>query len=433
MTRNIFSGLANTTSVTYIGGTTMKHLYQRMFCIVLLALLLLPSVFAGDADLSCQDVYCFQPTDLAPEDATGVLVTAVPEDTLGAVMLGGRTICAGDVLTAESLKTLQFIPAGTAAGDATVSCLSISDEGVGTQTEMTLRIRSEKNEAPTAEDSQFETYKNIPGTVSLNISDPEGDTLTVNIVKEPKRGTVAVDPDGTVTYTPEENKVGKDSFTYTVTDTAGNTSSEATVRIKIMKPTDKTTYADMDGDPGLLAATWLREMNIYTGETLSGHLLFQPDETVTRGEFIAMCISLTSDQEDLESIPTGFADETDTPDWLSPYVAQAVKCGYVSGVPTQEGLKLLSGESISRGEAAVIVANLLELPLSDTRSVMAEDTAIPAWAASAVHATLEAGLFDATDTSSLLTRRDAAQLLYAAWQQANQDAPNNSLLSWAMK
>lgn len=413
----------------------MKHLYKRMLYVALAAALLLTSVSAADLELTWNDVYCFSQTDLAPEEtATGIMITSVPEKALGAVFLGTRQIQAGDVLTVTDISRLTFRPAGSAEGDATISCLSITEEGLGENAEMTLRIGSGKNEAPTAEDSEFETYKNIPGEVRLKVSDPEGDSLTVNIVKGPKRGTLEVSPDGTVTYTPEENKVGKDSFVYTVTDTAGNTSAEATVRIKIMKPSEKKTYADMEGDSALLAATWLREMGIYSGETISGHLLFQPDEAVNRGEFIAMCVALTASQEDLEALSTGFADECDTPTWLSPYVSEAVKCGYISGVPTEEGLMLLSGEAITRGEAAVIISNMLDLPTSDTQSVMAEtDDAIPTWAAAAVSAALETGVFDATDSDAVLSRRDAAQLLYDAYQIAGEAAEENTLLSWAMK
>ncbi len=36
-------------------------------------------------------------------------------------------------------------------------------------------------------------------------------------------GTVAINPDGTVTYTPNEDYHGPDSYTYTVTTAAGNT------------------------------------------------------------------------------------------------------------------------------------------------------------------------------------------------------------------
>ncbi|MGL1311119.1 Ig-like domain-containing protein, partial [Vibrio parahaemolyticus] len=33
----------------------------------------------------------------------------------------------------------------------------------------------------------------------------------------PANGTVSVNPDGSVTYTPNDNYVGKDTFTYVVT------------------------------------------------------------------------------------------------------------------------------------------------------------------------------------------------------------------------
>lgn len=407
----------------------MKQRYGKLSALILTVLILLPSVYASDLELGPQDVYCFRQEELAPEQATGVLITAVPENTLGSVMLGSRTIRPGDVLTAENLDSLSFIPAG--AGEATISCLSISETGLGENTEMTLRIRSDKNEAPAVEDSEFETYKNIPGEVRLKATDPEGDALTVTIVKEPKRGTLTVSDTGIVTYTPEENKVGKDSFTYTVTDTAGNVSPEATVRITIKKPAEKTTYADMEGDPGLLAATWLREMGLFSGETVSGQLLFGPEKSVTRGEFIAMCVELSSAETELEAMDTGFADEENIPTWLAPYVCQAVKCGYISGVPTEDGLKLLSQEPICRGEAAVIAANLLELNQGDAQSVMGQYDSVPIWAASAVSATLDAGIFDGTDSTAVLTRRDSALLLYNIWQEANEN--KDSLLAWAMK
>lgn len=408
----------------------MKHMYQKSLLLLLAALTLLSPVMAFEAELTTQDVYCFSPAELATEDASGVIITEIPMQVMGTVQLGERVIRAGDVLTVESLDNLTFIPGEAAEGDATISCLSITEEGLGENAEMTLKISSGKNEAPIAEDSQFETYKNIPGQVPLNTQDKENEPLTVNIVKEPKRGTVTLNADGTVTYTPAENKVGKDSFVYTVTDPAGNTSGEATVRISIRKPSHKETYADMEGDCAHLAAAWLREKEVYCGETVSGHLLFQPEEPVTRGEFIAMCVSLTAD-ELTETASAGFADDSETASWLSPYVTEAVKCGYLTGIPTDNGLMLMAQQEITRGEAAVIISSMMALPEAETRTVMALEDAIPAWAASAVSATLEAGVFDATDYDDVLSRRDAAILLYDAWHTANENAEDNTLLSWA--
>lgn len=406
----------------------MKHKYQRLIVTMVIFSLLLCPVMAGDISLPADEIYCFGGDELT-RNGTGVFVSTVPDSSLGALKLGTRTICAGDVLTRENLEKLTFLPVQSACGEALLSCIEITPEGLGEAAEMTLKIRSTKNEAPTVEDQDFETYKNIPGEITLKATDPEGDTLTVNILRQPKRGSLTLSEDASVIYTPAENKVGKDSFVYTVTDPAGNTSPEATVRIKITKPAHKETYADLEDDPILLAATWLREKDIYCGEMVSGNMLFQPDETVSRGEFIAMCVNLTGGDLS-EPASVGFADEESIPDWLCPYVAHAVKCGYLSGLPTDDGLSLLAHKDISRGEAAVIVSGMLSLSApEDEQAVFAEDTGIPTWAASSVRAVQAAGMFDASETDMLLTRREAAALLYDAWKLAQQQ--ENTLLSWA--
>jgi YD repeat-containing protein len=57
--------------------------------------------------------------------------------------------------------------------------------------------------------------------------DPDGDTITAQLVSGPSNGTLTFNPDGTFTYTPNTHYVGPDSFTYTWSDglTSGNTAS----------------------------------------------------------------------------------------------------------------------------------------------------------------------------------------------------------------
>lgn len=397
--------------------------------VLCLSALLCTSALATEREVTFEDVVCFSPADFSAED--GLLLTAVPEDELGTLYLGTRCLKAGDVLTASQLDDMTFVPSGALEGDAVISCLKLGSEGGVSQSEMTLKIGSGKNAAPVAEDSEFTTYKNIPGEIILTASDPEEDELTVTVVKEPKRGTLTPGDGLSVTYTPAENKVGKDSFTYTVTDSAGNVSEEATVRIRIEKPSDKQTYGDLKDHPALLAATWLREEGIYSGKSISGQLLFEPDEPVTRGEFIAMCVSLTGNQEEDGYLMTGFADESETPQWLTPYIATALRCGYISGVPTDQGLKLMAGSEITQAEAAKMVANLLGLPQSDLEPVMGTEDTLPAWASGAVAALSQAQLYTVSDANAPLTRGDAALLLYHAFQEAEKNAEDSSLLAWA--
>lgn len=89
----------------------MKHLLARWMPLALLVLSLSVPVCAADADVAWGDVYCFSGSTIAQEnDCQGIIITAVPEDQLGRVYLGSRTIAAGDVLTQTQAQQLTLIP-----------------------------------------------------------------------------------------------------------------------------------------------------------------------------------------------------------------------------------------------------------------------------------------------------------------------------------
>jgi uncharacterized repeat protein (TIGR01451 family) len=58
-------------------------------------------------------------------------------------------------------------------------------------------------------------------------TDADGDQLSITKVSRPAHGTVTINDDGTVTYTPEDGFTGTDRFTYTVSDGHGGTDSAA--------------------------------------------------------------------------------------------------------------------------------------------------------------------------------------------------------------
>jgi hypothetical protein len=58
-----------------------------------------------------------------------------------------------------------------------------------------------------------------PMTSAGNVG-TELDPTSLTIAEEPENGTVTINADGTVTYTPNEGFTGQDVFTYTVCDTA---------------------------------------------------------------------------------------------------------------------------------------------------------------------------------------------------------------------
>ncbi|EJG1474249.1 tandem-95 repeat protein [Vibrio parahaemolyticus] len=72
----------------------------------------------------------------------------------------------------------------------------------------------------------------------------EGKDKVVSLDAEngPKNGTVTVNNDGTVTYTPDDNYVGKDTFTYVVT--SGDVSESTTVTVNVTPVNDKPESED---------------------------------------------------------------------------------------------------------------------------------------------------------------------------------------------
>lgn len=392
----------------------LKHTAALLALFVLAGSMTLPAAAqVRTVDPTAQ--FCFSQDDFTSAAADGIFLTSVPQETLATVRYGSRVLKAGDALPTEALGDLTLEAKCVTAQEVTIGYCTLSDGVLSGVQELKLSILPKEDQPPTAEDGSLETYKNIAGSGTLSAADPEGKPLTYNLVKEPKRGSVELHEDGTFTYTPDKNKVGKDSFTYTVTDSGGNTSQEAKISIEILKPTDKATYADMDGDPDAFYAMWLKEAGLFTGATVGGNLCFEPEKTVSRGEFLVMVMKLVDAQADETGLTSGFSDEAATPVWLQPYIVSALGSGMISGVSSEDGVVFRPEAALSRAEAAVMLQNVLQLPAPTAKTVFSETdaAAVPAWAADATAALSAAGIsLGDTAQADAITRREVAKLLY---------------------
>src|SRR5690606_28660087 len=76
------------------------------------------------------------------------------------------------------------------------------------------------NDAPTASASTISTIVNTPVNGTLTGVDIDGDTLTYSIVTNPSKGMVQITnlTTGAFSYSPTNNQIGFDSFTFRVRD-----------------------------------------------------------------------------------------------------------------------------------------------------------------------------------------------------------------------
>jgi len=396
---------------------------KRLICMMVLTCCLLGIAGGATAkEVECDSVYCFTMEDFAQEEElVGICITGLPEADTGTVMLGSRVLRTGDILTAGQVAQMTFSPLRTETDQtAVVTYLPIFKNRVAPAATATLSIRGKQDNAPVAEDSAVETYKNLPNEGTLKVSDPEGQQLTYSLTRNPRRGSVELRADGTFLYTPKKNKVGVDSFTFTATDPAGNVSREATVTVNILKPSNSTQYTDTVGSSCRFAAEWMKNTGLFVGEQIGGQNCFRENQPVSRGEFITMMVKSLNIPVDEDAAFTGFND--DAPAWLRPYLAAAMRSGLTAGIPLNDQGTLGINDTVTGAEAAVMLQNALDLSVSTNTEE--KDENVPQWAATALAAMAENGV--SLNAADQLNRGQVAQLLYQVSTLA-QEAPGLSM------
>ena len=105
---------------------------------------------------------------------------------------------------------------------------------------------SSVNSAPQAMADSAAAFEDTALTVSVlaNDSDADGDSLTVASVTQAASGSVAINGDDTLTYTPDSGFTGCDSFTYTIDDGSGGADT-ATVQVEVSGSTTGTSGDDV--------------------------------------------------------------------------------------------------------------------------------------------------------------------------------------------
>ena len=146
---------------------------------------------------------------------------------------------------ANSDGTVTYIPNAGFTGPDSFSYTVIDGSGVSDMATVSVTVSAAPNTPPVAEDDGETTLEDTPVTITVlsNDMDADGDPLAVTIGTDPSNGSAVVNVDGTITYTPNANYNGLDSFTYMVDDGNGGTDT-ATVSITVEAVNDAPVAAD---------------------------------------------------------------------------------------------------------------------------------------------------------------------------------------------
>lgn len=351
-----------------------------------------------------------------------IVILALPPASDGIMKIGGIDLVEGQTVSRENIEMLRFLPSGKGTVDTSFTFKNASDKdemGIVCRISLTDGV----NFAPIADKKTAKTYRYVSLYKKLSGSDGDGDMLTFEIMTAPEDGvlTLTDSATGAFVYTPKGDFTGTDKFTYRVIDSYGNTSEEASVKIKVLNSKD-VYFDDMRGHWAHAAAISMYREGIIDAE----NMCFDPTGHVSRGEFLVWAMKAL-DIDPADSAISVFADEGEMSEELRSYLSAAVTLGAVKGYSKEAGLYFNPDDAITRAEACVILDRLADFDTSTEVSAFsgnagrilpafADATAVPAWAQDAMYTLVMCGVITGTDDGRLepdaiMTRAEAAQLL----------------------
>lgn len=241
--------------------------------------------------------------------------------TSGSYSITSTTSPAHGSVTVLSNGTINYTPNTNFFGTDTFDYTLTDASGRTSTATVTVTVdnvqdppTASPNSASTPEDT---TKSNI--NILANDSDPDGDMLTVTSATAPN-GTVLINGDGTIDYTPAANFTGTDTVTYTISDGNGGTAT-STVLINVVPVADPPTSADKavtvsedgeyvfkiadfaftDGDPGDTLVTIRIDSAVTDGRLLFAGVPATVGQVISRADIAAGKLAFRPDVNEFGS------------------------------------------------------------------------------------------------------------------------------------
>ncbi|WP_263857494.1 tandem-95 repeat protein, partial [Priestia megaterium] len=156
--------------------------------------------------------------------------------------------------------TFTYTPNGNYNGPDTFTVLISDPSGAFIVTSVFVTV-TPVNDVPVVPNYEFIINEDTTLNSQVVATDVDGRPLTYGLLTGPVNGTVVVNPDGTYTYTPNENYNGIDSFSVVVSDGQGET-AVSTITITVLPINDPPV------GPDVITVTTLEEIPV-TGQIVA--------------------------------------------------------------------------------------------------------------------------------------------------------------------
>ncbi len=171
------------------------------------------------------------------EQNTTTTILVLNNDQGNNLSVSINTTPANGTATVAANSAINYTPSANFTGtDIFTYLLTDTESGLTTTAQVTVTVIGTTNpptgNPPVANDDATPTLINT--TVNILVLDNDtGSNVQLSINQNPANGSVNINADNTISYTPNNNYVGTDQFVYTLTDTETNLSDDATVTVTV--------------------------------------------------------------------------------------------------------------------------------------------------------------------------------------------------------
>jgi hypothetical protein len=224
---------------------------------------------------------------------------------------------------------------------------------------------------------------------------------------------------GTLTATVSGLGSSTHQITVTAADPCGNLGRDS---VTVTGTSASHPFADMKGHWAEPYTVRLNELGIITGMTESGVTNFNPNRSISRGDFALMAARwMGLDLAAYSNVDLPYTDTAAIPAWDLHAVKALYHLGIMTGSKEADGaLRANAKASITRTEAMTILGRILERGYGQADlSGFTDQGKIPSWARTHVATLVQLGVVSGSNgqlrPNTSVTRAEVAKMLFTLW------------------